>query len=55
MPGFCQADEKFCGKLCDGEWHTLHAVKDKHKLSLTVDGISAQDVEGNEKVRDNNN
>ena len=37
--------------LCDGQWHSLRAVKDKHKLSLTVDGISAQDVEGNEKVR----
>ncbi|XP_013373113.1 PREDICTED: laminin subunit alpha-1 [Chinchilla lanigera] len=25
-------------RLCDGQWHTLHASKSKHRLALSVDG-----------------
>lgn len=30
--------------LCNGKWHSIHAVKDRRTLQLSVDGISAEAV-----------
>ena len=30
--------------LCNGKWHSVHAIKDRRTLQLSVDGIAAETV-----------
>ncbi|XP_059831982.1 laminin subunit alpha-1 isoform X1 [Hypanus sabinus] len=35
-------EPKDASQLCNGKWHTLQAIKSKHRIALTVDGVTVQ-------------
>jgi laminin alpha 3/5 len=36
--------------LCDGQWHSIRAIKNKHILTLTVDGINVEPQNGKSEI-----